>query len=119
MLSLLPAASAASPTTYLTTSLVASGPTQTTISGFSGVLVTYTNHLNSSFIGIMYLSLMNTAGQTVGISIGSCNFAALNQSACFIVTPSGVASGTYLARVLLITPSEVPIALPASLQVKL
>jgi len=112
----LPAVSQTAPS-YLTTSVTSTGMKQTGIGGFNGVLVNYTNTLSSPLTVLVYMDVMNPAGQVAGVNAASCNFAANQTVRCFAVFPSSVPSGNYSIQVFATTASGVPITVIQEAQV--
>ena len=80
---MMPAANGAS-AAYLTTGITQSSIKQTVIGTYDGVLVSYTNTYSSSFGALVYLDLINPAGQTIYLNAGSCSFAPHQTVPCFV-----------------------------------
>ncbi len=104
---------------YLTTSISQTGIKATSISGYSGVLVDYNDTSSTSFVGFVYLALVNSMGQTVYVNIGTCNFSAGHVVGCFVGVSPTVAAGTYSARVFATTTASVPVSATGSIQLTL
>ncbi len=104
---------------YLTIGITQSAIKQTTVNGFSGVLVNYTSTYSASIGTFIYLDLVNSGGQTVYWNVGTCNFAANQRVQCFVPIVSAVAKGMYTASVFVTTNSSIPISATSSLQVTL
>ena len=95
---------------YLTTSVTSGGMKQTTLSGYSGVILNYTNTLSSPLTTLIYMDVLNSAGQVVGVNVATCNFASNQTVSCFVVFPSSVPSGSYSVQVFATTASGVPVS---------
>jgi len=95
---------------YFTTTVVSTGMKQTTLGGFSGVLLNYTNTLSSPLTTLVYMDVLNSVGQVAGVNAATCNFAANQTVSCFIVFPSSVHSGNYSVQVFATTASGVPVS---------
>jgi hypothetical protein len=119
LVSLAVPATAASSTNYLTTTLVQSGVTQTTINGFPGVLVNYTNSLTVSLNTFIYLDLVNSVGQTVYWNVETCIFASIQKVQCFVPITPTLPSGTYSARVFATSSTYVALSTTTTLVVSL
>jgi len=95
---------------YLTTSVTSTGMKQTILGGYSGVLLNYTNTLSSPLTTLIYMDVLNSAGQVAGVNVATCNFASNQTVRCFVVFPPSVPSGNYTVEVFATTPSGVPIS---------
>jgi len=98
------------PPTYLSTSFTSGGMKQTVLSGYSGVLLNYTNTLSSPLTALIYMDVLNSAGQVAGVNVATCNFASNQTVRCFVVFPSSVPSGNYSVEVFATTASGVPVS---------
>ena len=103
--------------TYLTTGIAQSSIKQAVINNYNGVLVGYTNTYTSSFSAFVYLDLVNSAGQTIYLNVGSCSFAPSQTVPCFVAISPSVPKGTYTAQVFATTVTSVPVSIPGSLKV--
>ena len=102
---------------YLTTGVTQSSLKQTVIGTYDGVLVSYTNTYSSSFSAFVYLDLINPAGQTIYLNVGSCSFAAHQTLPCFAAISPSVPKGTYTALLFATTDTSVPVSATGSLKV--
>lgn len=112
----IPAGFAAGPT-YPTSAVMQSGMKETTIAGYSGVLINYTNGLSTRLSSFVYVYLVNRAGQTIYWGVGSCNFSAGEEVQWFAVFSSTVSSGNYTANLFVTTSTGVPVSTTSSLSV--
>jgi len=106
-------------TSYLTTGLSPSGLVQAIIGGYDGVLANYTSSFPFSFTALVYMDLVNAIGQTVSVSVSSCNFMAQQEVSCFLVLSSSIPSGNYMARTFVTSTSGVPVSVTSSLPIGL
>ncbi len=104
-------------TRYLTNGIVLTGMEQRSISGYVGVLANYTNTLSSPMNTLVYLTLVNSAGQTVYWNYDSCSFAANQKVQCFVLIASTVPKGVYAAYTFVTTSTSVPISVTKGIQV--
>jgi hypothetical protein len=104
---------------YLTVGITQSAIKQSTVNGFTGVLVNYTSTFSTSIGTFVYLDLANLGGQTVYWNVGTCTFAANQKVQCFVPIAPTVAKGTYTASVFVTTNSNIPISTTTSLQLTL
>ena len=95
---------------YLTTDATLSSAQQKVIGGYDGVLINYTSAIPSDVTVVVYLDLVNQAGQTVywNSDSGSLHFTQTNQ--CFVLISSAAPSGTYGAYFFATTSTGVPIS---------
>lgn len=113
-----PVASAAAPSSYLTTGLVGSGAAKTMIGGYTGVTITYNNTYSVPILAFVYLNLVNSAGQTAYVQLSSGNISSHN-TIQFFLPISGPAAGTYTAKLFATTSFGVPISTVDTLSVVL
>jgi hypothetical protein len=104
---------------YLTTGLNASSAKQSTIAGFNGVLLNYTNSYSSPTAVFIYLDLLNQAGQTTYWNVGYFSFNANQKVSCFIAVSPSVPAGNYSAKVFATTTSGIPVSIATTIQVRL
>jgi hypothetical protein len=102
----------------LTTTFTPSHAAATTQDKFSGVEITYTNTLSSSQVALIYASLVNQAGETVGVSLFSQTLAASSQATFFFAFPQAP-GGSYTVVILATAPGYVPISTPTSVPLTL
>jgi hypothetical protein len=107
----------AASSSYLTTNISQSGIKQTTINGIGGVLVNYTSTFSTSFSSFVYLYLVNPAGQTVYVGLGTCSFAPAQKVQCFAAIAGAVPTGHYTANVFVTTTTGVPVSSTSSLSI--
>ncbi len=116
---LLTAVGPAYATTYLTTSVAQTGVQSSTLGGYKGVLVTYNDTTSTSFVGFVYLTLFNSAGQSDYVNVATCRFDAGHTVGCFVVISPTVAAGNYTAKVFAATTENVAVSASGSMQVTL
>ncbi len=102
---------------FLTTSVTQTAISQANLSGYPGVLVTYNDTSTTSFTGFVYLVLLNSTGQTVYLSIGTCNLVYNQNRSCFVGVSSTVPSGVYTAKVFATMTENVPVSTTGSIQI--
>ena len=90
---------------------------QASIRGFSGVLVNYTNGFPASFTALVYLDLVNSEGQTAGVSLGTCGFQGNQTVSCFVTLPISVPTGNYTAWIFATSLANVPVSIESSIRV--
>ena len=84
-----------------------------------GVTINYTSTYTSPFVAMVYLDVVNSAGQTVGVSIGSVNFSTNETIAAFVAFPSSGLNGTFTAKVFAVSNTGVPVSVTSSMNVTL
>ncbi len=114
---LLTAVGPAYATTYLATSVTQTGMQASTLGGYKGVLVSYNDTTSTSFVGFVYLSLSNSAGQSVYVNVATCSFDAGKVVPCFVVISPTMAAGNYTASIFATTTENVAVSAGGSLQV--
>ena len=114
---LLASVAGAASTPLLTTSLTAGTPVQTTIGGSPAVRIDYTNTLSTSMLVIAYLTVQNSLGQTVEVSVATANMNSGGTLPVYLVM-YGLPSGHYTADVFATT-GGVPVSTVSSLSVTL
>jgi len=102
----------------LTTSLAKVSASQTSALGQKGVSITYNNTLSQPVTAAVYISLQNSAGFTVYISLQVYTFQP-KQVATFFFGPSGLPSGSYTARLFAAQGNGVPLSTTTTVQVSL
>ena len=102
---------------YLTTTVSHSGIRQTTISGYNGVLVNFTNTLPTAMTAFAYIDLANSAGQTVYWNVGSCSLTPSHVTQCFVSISPAVPAGNYTASVFATTGTGIPVSTVTSVKV--
>ena len=103
--------------TYLTNGIILSGMKQSSIGGYEGVIANYSNHFSSQMNTVVYLDLINSAGQTVYWNRSTCYFGANQEAQCYVLISSAVPKGVYAAYMFITTPSNVPISVTKGIQV--
>ena len=88
---------------------VSSPPVQTSIGGFAGVQVSYTNTYSQSMSAFVWVVVKNSNDQTVGIFVGAMTMNSAQTVAAFVPT-FNLASGSYSAAVFATTTSSVAIS---------
>lgn len=116
-----PVAVATAPPPFLTTDLVGSGAIQTTIGGFPGVRVNYTNTYSVGISVFVLLDLTNSAGQTVFVAVTYLPLGANSTGTAFIPIAGAraPAAGTYTAFIFATTDESVPVSGTTTLKVVL
>jgi hypothetical protein len=117
LLTVIPASLSATPPPYLTTGLVASGLKWTSIAGYQGIEINYTNSYSAPQTAIILVDITNSAGQTSVVAAGAASFSANQLVICFVPVVGLTAGATYSASVFATTTSNVPISTVSTLQV--
>jgi hypothetical protein len=94
----------------LTTALTAGTPYQTTLEGFSGVAVIYTDTGNSPLTAFLYGDVHNSAGATVGVVTTSVATSPGVGATAFLALPQGLPSGTYTINIVAVTSTDIPVS---------
>ena len=116
LLATVPAMAAAQTTKYLTTDLTVGEISWTQLRSYTGVLVNYTSAFPTAITAIVYASVLNTSGQTVAVSVGTCNFGGNQSASCFVAFLSTFPTGTWKVDVFATTTSSVPISTTSSIE---
>jgi hypothetical protein len=102
----------------LTTSLIAGTPTQTTLQGNPAVTVSYTDNINVPFSpAIVWLSVQNSIGQTVGTFWGTVTISGGQTVPAYVII-SGLESGHYTGAIFVVY-NGVPISTTSTIQLTL
>jgi hypothetical protein len=88
------------------------------LNGYPTGKANYQNNLNVTVLGIVYVVLHNSAGQTVYINVGTTSPAAGTNSTAFVVI-YGVPTGTYSATFFVTLASGPAMSVPTSIPVTL
>ncbi len=110
-------ASAANPP-LLTTAFTPGTPLQTTFRGSPAVAINYTDSLSGPILALVWLSVHNSLGQTVGIFVATASTSG-GATVPVYVLMSGLATGHYTASVFAVTPGGVPISTTSTLSINL
>jgi hypothetical protein len=95
----------------LTTALTVGTPYQTTLQGFSGVAVIYTDTGNAPLTAFLYGVVENSAGATVGVVTTSVATSPGVGATAFLALPQGLPSGTYTVDVVAVTSTDIPVSI--------
>jgi len=104
---------------YLTTSFTASNAGVTTLAGFRGVGITYTNNLNTSEAPFVYAVLVNNASQVVGVSLLGGYALAPGANSTYFASFQSASGGNYRLVFLITTPDLVPLSPPTTVPITL
>lgn len=102
----------------LTTSLTPGTPVQTTFQGLPAVAINYTDYLSGSTFVLVWLTVHNSLGQTVGNLIATAGMTD-GQTLPFKFVVSGLASGQYTGYIFAVTASGVPISVTSPLSISI
>jgi len=102
----------------LTTSLTASTPVQTSFNGNRAVSLNYTNTTTGPLLAIVWLSVQNSAGQTVGVFASTVTLSAGATVPVYVII-YGLAGGHYSGMVFAVTSDGVPISGASTVQISL
>ena len=89
---------------------VSSQPLQSTIGGIGGIQVSYTNTYSQSISAFVWVTVKNSAGQAVGVFVGSVEINPGSTLSAFVPT-FNLPSGKYTATVFATTQSFVAISI--------
>jgi hypothetical protein len=92
-------------------------PSQTSVGGYSGVSLSYQNNYDNQLQAVVFLTVQNSAGQTVGISSASVSISSGATQSTFVILPLGLAHGAYTGQVFAVTTSNSPISTTAQVQI--
>ena len=84
-------------------------PTQSVVGGYAGLQIGYANSYNVPISAYVWAVARNTAGQAVGVFLGSVAIAPGGSSMVFIPT-LGLPSGSYAVTIFATTTSSLPIS---------
>ena len=107
---------ATAPSAILTTSLVPSNGMQTTVEGFAGASVTFTNTLSTSESVVVYATTMNQAGQTAAVSLQGSTIPPGGSLTFFFSAPVGV-SGSFDMLIFAATTTDIPLSVSTSVPI--
>lgn len=110
-------ASATSPPPFLTTGLTPSNGSQSTLNGYTGASITYTNTLSTSEPVFVFASVVNQQGQTVGVSLQSSTIASGASSTFFFSEPQ-LAHGAYTVTIFATTRTLVPLSVSTAVHIQ-
>jgi hypothetical protein len=94
----------------LTTAVTAGTPYQTTLEGFNGVAVIYTDTGNAPLTAFLYGVFENSAGTTVAVVTTSVATSPGVGATAFLALPQGLQSGTYTVDIIAVTSTDVPLS---------
>jgi hypothetical protein len=97
---------------YLTTTLKAGAPSQTTLSGFPGVAISYFDSGSAGFSAVVVGVVKTSSGSTIDVLITSVTVSPGATTTAFLKL-NQYPSGTYEVTVLAVTGSNVPVSTPA------
>jgi len=95
----------------LTTALTAGTPYQTTLEGFNGVAVIYTDTGDAPLTAFVYGVVENSAGATVGVVTTSVATSPGVGATAFLALPQGLPSGTYTVDIIAVTSTDIPVSI--------
>jgi len=116
LLATVPSMAAPQTTKYLTTDLTAGRISWTQLRSYTGVLVNYTSVYPTAITAFVYASVLNPSGQTVAVSVGTCNFGGNQTALCFVAFLSTFPTGTWTVNVFATSPSLAPISTTSSFE---
>lgn len=88
---------------------ITTAPTETTVGGYSGAQLVYTNTYAQPLSALVWLVAKNSLGQTIGIFVGSATMNSQQSVTVFIPTIN-LAAGSYSVSIFATTPSFVAIS---------
>jgi hypothetical protein len=104
--------------TYSTKGFVAIGAAETTQLGTKAVVVNYNNTMSMGVSAFVYMSLTNSAGQTIYIQVFRTSFSA-GENGTIIFGLAGVTAGNYTASLFATTSTLAPVSPVTTLTVVL
>ena len=107
--SLLPSVAVAASPTYPTTSLSPNTPVQTTFQSQPAVVISYTDGLSGSTLVLVYMSIVNSMGQTVQISVATISAQSGQTNSAYLLFKT-LPAGTYTGEIFATSVDAVPLS---------